>query len=151
MTPELWNPPGSFIVYMNVMLYDLSVWLAVLLLVWPIPLFVLAWVRLPRFEYGSDVRQWQRFAYLLALSFASLSTLAYSAYWARWTCSLYRIIVPFSASIILDRFMRASLLLSAVAILGVVAGRGPHRILLALATLWVMSQLWLHSPVLHWA
>jgi len=30
-------------------------------------------------------------------------------------------------------------------------GRGPHRIPLVLATLWVMFQLWMHGGIIHWA
>jgi hypothetical protein len=55
------------------------------------------------------------------------------------------------ALLILERFLYLSRLLSAVAIICFFIGRGPYRFLVALTTLWVTLQIWVHDDIIHWA
>jgi len=71
----------------------------------------------------------------VALVAASVGTLAYLGYWRWRVCGLYQITLPFTALLALERFLYASRLLSAVAIVGLFIGRGPYRVLVTLATL----------------
>ena len=87
----------------------------------------------------------------MALVAASVSTLAYLGYWGLRVWGLYQITLPFTALLTLERFLYAGRLLSAVAIVGLFIGRGPYRVLVTLATLWVMLQLWTHDGIIHWA
>jgi hypothetical protein len=133
------------------MLFDLEVWLAGLFLLFPVPVLGVAWARSHRFYSGHRIQQRQKNLYLVALVAASVSTLGYLGYWGWRICGLYRIMLPFMALLILERFLYLSRLLSAVAMICFFIGRGPYRVLVALTTLWVMLQIWLYDGIIHWA
>jgi hypothetical protein len=133
------------------MFHDLEVWLAGLSLLFPVPVFGVAWARSCRFYSDREIKQRQENLYLVALMAASVSTLAYLGYWGWRVCGLYRITLPLMALLILERFLYLSRLLSAVAIICFYIGRGPYRVLVVLTTLWVTLQIWMHDGIIHWA
>ena len=133
------------------MLYDLEVWLAGSILLLPVVVLGLAWARSSRFYSSHPIPQRQRILYRVALVAASVSALAYVGYWGWRVCGLYRIMLPFSALLLLDRFLYLSRLLSAVAIVCFLIGRGPYRGMTTLTTLWVTLQIWVHREIIHWA
>ncbi|HYM77367.1 MAG TPA: hypothetical protein VE377_15440 [Candidatus Dormibacteraeota bacterium] len=133
------------------MLYDLKVWLTGLILLLPIPVLALAWMRRSRFYAGHEVQERQKTLYLAALLAASLSAAAYLEFWSWRVCGLYGITPPLAVLLILERFLFVTRLLSAIAIVCFFLGRGPYRLLLILTTLWVTVQIWMHSRIIHWA
>lgn len=133
------------------MLYDMEVWVSGLILLSPVVVLGIAWAKSREFYSGKPVHQRQKLLYLVALVAASVSTLAYLGYWGWRVCGLYQITLPFTALLTLERFLYASRLLSGIAIVLLFIGRGPHRVLVTLATLWVMLQLWTHDGIIHWA
>lgn len=133
------------------MLYDMEVWVAGLILLAPVVVLGTAWAKRRQFYSGKPIHQRQKLMYLVALVAASASTLSYLGYWGWRVCELYQITLPFTALLTLDRFLYAGRVLSAVALVGLFIGRGPHRFLVALATLWIMLQLWTHDGIIHWA
>ena len=133
------------------MLHDLSVWLEGLTLLSPILVFGLAWARINRYYHGGQVQRRQRLFYMAALVAGSVSTLAYLGYWSWRVCQMYHATLPFVGLLTLERLIHVSRTLSFVAIACLVFGRGPYRILLVLATLWVTFQLWMHGDIIHWA
>lgn len=133
------------------MLYDLEVWAVGLVLFSPAVVLRLAWARRCRFYGGKTIPGRRKAFYFTALVAASVSTLAYFGYWGWRVCGLNHIALPFTALLAIERFMYVGRLLSAVAIVCLFVGRGPHRALVVLATLWVMLQLWIHGGIIHWA
>jgi len=133
------------------MFYDMEVPVAGLILFLPVLVLGIAWARSRQFYNGNAIYPWQKLLYLVALVAASMSTLAYLGYWGWRVRRLYQIALPFTALLTLERFLYASRLLSAVAIVGLFIERGLHRILVTLATLWVMLQLRMHDGIIHWA
>jgi hypothetical protein len=133
------------------MLYDLKVWLAGLILLLPGVVLGFAWVKSSRFYISQNISARQKFLFRVALTAASISTVAYFGYWGWRVCGIYQFILPYSALFILDRLLLLGRLLSGVAIVCFLAGRGPYRVLATLATVWVALQIWLHGGVIHWA
>ena len=133
------------------MLYDLGVWLAALILLSPILVFGLAWAKINRFYNGNQVQRRQRVSYMVALVAGSASTLAYLGYWGWRVCQMYHATIPFVALLTIERLMYVSRALSIAAIVCLLIGRGPYRVLVVLATLWVMFQVWVHGGIIHWA
>jgi hypothetical protein len=133
------------------MLFDLGVWIGSLIILLPVPVLGLAWTRRCRFYQDRPAQHRQRVFYFLALATASASTLAYLGYWAWRVYGLYQVTFPFIFLLTLERSMYACRLLSASAVLFLLFGRGPYRVLVLLTTLWVMLQLWVHGGVIHWA
>jgi hypothetical protein len=133
------------------MLYDLGVWAVGLFLSSPVAVLGVAWARSRQFYDSRLVERPQKVLYCVALATASLSVLPYLGYWAVRVCLLYQIKVPFSTLLAVARSVYAGRLLSAMAIVCLLIGRGPYRILVALAVLWVMLQLWIHGDLIHWA
>ncbi len=133
------------------MLYDLQVWLGGLLIAAPIVALVAAWARIRQFYPSRLVRPRHERLYILALALASVSSLGYLGSWAWWTANLYSISIPIRVSLMLERFIRAGVLLSAAATGCLLIGRGPYRVLLVLTTLLMMAYLWSHIHLLHWA
>jgi hypothetical protein len=133
------------------MAYDLSVWLAGVILLLPIAVFGLAWARYKQFYQRHEIRRNQRRLYLMALLTGSLSTVAHAGYWSWQVGQLYHAVVPFGALLTLERSMSVARVSSIAAIICVLIGRGPYRIPVLLATLWVTFQLWMHKTVIHWA
>ena len=88
---------------------------------------------------------------MVALVAGSASTLAYLGYWSWRVCDLYHATLPFVALLTLERLMYVSRALSIGAIVCLLIVRGPYRIPLVLASLWVMFQLWVHGGIIHWA
>ena len=88
---------------------------------------------------------------MVALVAGSASTLAYLGYWGWRVCQMYRVTLPFVALLTIERLMYVSRALSVVAIVCLLIGRGPYRVPVVLATLWVMFQLWVHGGIIHWA
>ena len=117
----------------------------------PILLFGLAWTKINRFYQSRQVQRRQKLFYLVALVAGSVSTLAYLGYWSWRVCQMYHGTLPFIALLTLERLIYVSRVLSMAAIASLLIGRGPYRILLVLATLWVMFQLWMHGGIIHWA
>lgn len=133
------------------MLFGLEVWLAGLILLLPGIVLGIAWVKNGRFYSSHNIAAPQRVLFRVALITASISTLAYFGYWGWRVCGMYHIVFPFSALLVLDRFLFLSRFFSALAIICFLIGRGPYRVLTTLATVWVMLQIWLHGGVIHWA
>jgi hypothetical protein len=133
------------------MLYDLEVFLVGSILLLPVVVIGLAWGRSSRFYRNHPIPQRQRIFYRVALVAASVSVLAYVGYWSWRVCGLYRIMLPSLILLSLERFLQLSKLFSAVAIICFLIGRGPHRVLVTLTTLWVTLQVWLHGGIIHWA
>ncbi|SPF39322.1 membrane hypothetical protein [Candidatus Sulfotelmatobacter kueseliae] len=133
------------------MLYDLSVWLAGLILLTPILVFGLAWARISRYYHGRQVHRRQKISYMAALVAGSVSTLAYLGYWSWRVCQMYHATLPLIGLLTLDRLIYVSRALSMATIACLLFGRGPYRMPLALATLWVTFQLWVHGDIIHWA
>ena len=132
------------------MIYDLGVWISGLILLFPVVVLGLAWARRKTFYRKSAAKRTQEIVYLVALVASSASTLAYLGYWGWRLCQLYQITLPFMVMLTIERSMRVCRMLSAIAIVCFLIGRGPYRIVLALATLWVMLQLW-RDGIIHWA
>jgi hypothetical protein len=132
------------------MIYALGVWIGGLILLFPVAVVGLAWARRKAFYRNSTTKHGQKILYLVALIAASVSTLAYLGYWGWRICQLYQITLPFTVLLTLERSVRICRILSATAIICFLIGRGPYRILLALATLWVLLQLW-RGGIIHWA
>ncbi len=133
------------------MLYNLGIWIVGLMLLSPVFVLGLAWLGIRRFYVGRQTHKRGKLFYLTALLAASVSTLTYLCYWGWRLCELYRITVPFMVLLTLDRSIYVCRFLSALAIVGLLIGRGPCRVLVVLATLWVMFQLWAHGGIIHWA
>jgi hypothetical protein len=133
------------------MLYTLGVWIVGLLLVSPVFVLGLAWARIRWFYASRQTSQRGKLFYLTALAAASVSTLTYLCYWGWRLCELYQITLPFVVLLTLDRSIFVCEFFSAFAIVGLLIGRGPCRVLVVLATFWVMFQLWAHGGVIHWA
>lgn len=133
------------------MAYDLSVWLAGVILLLPIIVFGLAWARIKRFYERGETRRQQRRLYVTALLAGSLSTVAYIGYWGWRVCELYHATVPLPVLLALDRLIYVARAASIAAIVCLLIGRGPYRVPVLLATLWVTIQLWAHGGIIHWA
>jgi uncharacterized membrane-anchored protein len=88
---------------------------------------------------------------MVALVAGSASTLAYLGYWSWRACQVYRVTLPFVALLTIERLMYVSRALSIAAIVCLLIGRGPYRVSVVLATLWVTFQLWVHDGIIHWA
>jgi len=131
------------------MLYDLGVWLAGLILLAPILVFGMAWAKITRFYDRTQVQRRQKLFYLVALVAGSVSGLAYLGYWGWRLCQMYHV-VPFIGLLALERLIYASRLLSVAAIICLLNGRGPYRLLVVLATVWMMFHLWVHGGIVHW-
>jgi|KBSMisStaDraftv2_1062788.scaffolds.fasta_scaffold36772_2 hypothetical protein len=131
--------------------YGLRIWLVGLVLLLPVAVLGLAWAKSSRFFSTHTTARRQRILYLVALVSASVSALAYLCYWGWRVCRLYGVVLPLSPLIVLDRFLLLSRLLSIVAIVCFVIGKGPYRVLVILATLWIAVQIWVHDGVIHWA
>jgi len=133
------------------MLYNLGIWIVGVMLLSPAFVLSLAGLRIGRFYVSRRIHKRDKFFYLTALLAASVSTLTYLCYWGWRLCELYRITVPFIVLLNLDRSIYVCRFVSALAVVGLLIGRGPCRVLVVLATLWVMFQLWAHGGVIHWA
>jgi hypothetical protein len=132
------------------MAYDLSVWLAGLILLLPIIVFGLAWARIkPLYERG-ETRRRQRRLYVTALLTGSLSTVAYIGYWSWRVCELYHATIPLPVLLTLDRLIYVARAAPIAAIVCLLIGR-PYRIPVLLAALWVTFQVWAHGSMIHWA
>jgi hypothetical protein len=132
------------------MVSDLGVWISGLILLFPVVVLGTAWATRRGFSRNSATKHWQEILYLVALVAASASTLSYLGHWGWRLCQLYEITLPFMVLLTLDWSIRVCRMLSAAAIVGFLIGRGPYRIPLALAMLWVMLQLW-RGGIIHWA
>src|SRR5688572_26484654 len=101
---------------------EAQVWFGVLLLLSPVVVFAVAWVRSHSFYTHNTVRQRQKTLYVVALALASVSTLPYLGFWCWWTAKLYRVTVPFRLELTLERFILASLLFCAASIVCLLIG-----------------------------
>lgn len=133
------------------MAYDLGVWLAGVILLLPIIVFGLAWARIKRFYDRGETRRHQRRLYIAALLAGSLSTVAYMGYWTWRVCTIYHATVPLPVLLALDHLIYVARAASIAAIVCLLIGRGPYRIAVLLATLWVTFQLWVRGGIIHWA
>lgn len=133
------------------MLDYLELSLACLILSLPVFVLAVAWNGRTRYYNTYVVRRAQRTAYTVALVTASLSTAAYIGYWSWRICGLYRVTLPLTLVIIVDRLLLVGCPLSVVSIVCLLIGRGPYRLPLTLSTLWVTLQVWLHRGTVHWA
>lgn len=133
------------------MAYDLGLWLAGVILLFPIIVFVLAWARIKRSYERGETRHLYRRLYIASLLTGSLSTAAYIGYWCRRVCELYHAAIPLRVLLALDRSIYVARVASIVAIVCLLAGRGPYRVPVLLAILWVTFQLWTHGGIIHWA
>ena len=133
------------------MAYELSVWLTGAILLLPMIVFGLAWARTKRFYERGETQRKQRILYVGALVAGSLSTVAYVGYWSWRVCELYHAIIPLPVLLVLDRLIYLGRAASIVTIVCLLIGRGPYRIPVLLATLWVTFQLWAHGGIVHWA
>jgi hypothetical protein len=133
------------------MLFAFGVWVIGVILISPILIFGLAWAKTTRFYRNRQVPYKQKFFYLAALIGGSVSTLAYVGYWSFRVGQLYHITFPLLAQLAIDRLIYASQLFCTASLVCLLFGRGPYRVPLALATLWVMFQLWVHGGIIHWA
>jgi hypothetical protein len=131
------------------MAYDFGVWLAGLILALPVAIFGLAWAKINQFYQPGHVRTVQRRSYLIALSTASISMLAYVAYWSWRVCELYHATIPFAALLALERSVYLAKGFSIVAVGCLLIGRGPFRIPVLVSTVWIALQLWAHGDVIH--
>jgi hypothetical protein len=111
----------------------------------------LALAKINPFYHSRRIQRRQKLFYLVALVAGSVSTLAYLGYWSWRVCQTYHATLPFIALLTLERLIYVSRVLSMAAIACLLIGQGPYRILLVLATLWVMFQLWMHGGIIHWA
>lgn len=133
------------------MAYDLSVWFAGVILLQPIIVFGLVWTSIKRFYKRGETPRHQRRLYVTALLAGSLSTVAYMGYWSWRVCKLYHAIIPLPVLLTLDRLIYVARAASIAAIVCLLIARGPYRIPVLLATLWVTFQLWAHGSIIHWA
>src|ERR1700676_3824447 len=133
------------------MAYDLSVWLGGVILLLPTIVFGLAWARIKRFYERGESRRQQRRLYVTALLAGSLSTVPYIRYWGWRVCELYHATIPLPVLLAPDRLIYVARAASIAAIVCLLIGRGPYRIPVLLATLWVTMQLWAHGGIIHWA
>ena len=133
------------------MLLNLEVWLAALVIILPAIVDGFSCAAAPRYYRSRQVPGTQKSTYLAGLIIASAGALVQVNYWAWRVSALYRLKVPLPALIVLDRCLYPSAVLSSVAIVCFFIGRGPYRLLLALAALLVALQIWIHGGVLHWA
>jgi hypothetical protein len=131
------------------MAYDLSVWLTGVILLLPMVVFGLAWAAIKRFYERGETRREQRRFYIAALFGGSLSTITYIGYWSWRVCQLYHATIPLPVLLALDRSIYAARAASIAAVLLLLIGRGPYRIPVFLATLWVTFQLWAHGGIIH--
>lgn len=131
------------------MAYDLGVWLAGVILMLPIIVLGSAWARIKRFYDRGETRRYQRRLYVTALLAGSLSTVAYMGYWTWRVCILYHATVPLPVLLALDHLIYVARAASIAAIVCLLIGRGPYRIPVLLATLWVTFQLWVHGGIIH--
>jgi len=132
------------------MIYDLEVWTGGLILLLPVVMLGLAWANRKGFNRNHSSKHRQQIFYLVALVTASASISVYLAYWSWRFCQLYKITPPFLILLTLERSIRVCTILSAIATVCFLIGRGPYRMLLALAMLWVLLQLW-RSGIILWA
>ena len=128
------------------MLYDLGVCLAGLILFSPILAFGLAWAKIDGSYSNRQVQRRQkdssdrgfversRLHWLLEL--ACLSDISHH--------------VAFIALLTLERLIYLSRAVSIAAIGCLVIGRGPYRVRVLLAVLWVTLPLWVHDGIIHW-
>jgi uncharacterized membrane-anchored protein len=139
------------------MLFALQVWLAALIILLPAFVDGLSWATTRRFYRTHHVSRSQKNSYLAGLVVVSASTFIYLGYFAWRICALYQVRLPFYLLIALDRSLFPAGLLSALAIIGFFAGRGPYRLAMAIAGLWVAGQIWIHgglsfhNAIIHWA
>ena len=131
------------------MAYDISVWLAGVILLLPMVVFGLAWAPIKRFYERAETRCEQRRFYIAALFAGSLSTIAYIGYWSWRLGQLYHATVSLPVLLALDRSIYAARAASIAAVVFLLIGRGPYRIPVFLATLWVTFQLWAHGSIIH--
>ena len=75
----------------------------------------------------------------------------YIGYWSWRVCQLYHAVIPLPVLLGLDRLIYVAKPASIAAMVCLLIGRGPYRIQVLLATLWVTLQLWVHGGILHWA
>jgi len=87
---------------------------------------------------------------LIALTGALLSAVADIGYWSWRVCHIYHTTLPFIALLTLERLIYLSRAVSIVAIECLLIGRGPYRVQVLLAVLWVTLQLWVHDGIIHW-
>jgi hypothetical protein len=133
------------------MSFDVVIWIAGLVLSFPILVLGIAWERCGRFSESGETQRRQKLFYLMGLVAASVSTLAYLGYWIWRLCGLYHITVAFVLLLILERSIYICRLLSVFALACFLVGRGPLRVLVFLATFWVMIYLWAQGGIIHWA
>ena len=126
-------------------------WLAGVILLLPLVVFGLAWATIKRFYERGETRRKQRRFYIAALFEGSLSTIVYIGYWSWRVWRLYHVTVPLPVLLALDRSIYAARAASIAAIVFLPIGRGPSRIPVFLATLWVTFQLWVHGSIIHQA
>jgi hypothetical protein len=107
------------------MLFDLAVWVAIVLLTLPILVFAVAWLSTPHFYRRYCVSLLQRVFYHAALTSASICAVSYVWFWIRHL-SAYATPVPSRADLILEQFMYVSILCSLIELLCLAVGRGPH-------------------------
>ncbi|HVO82037.1 MAG TPA: hypothetical protein VMT28_14980 [Terriglobales bacterium] len=117
----------------------------------PLVVFGLACAKVNRYYNRKQVQRQQKVFYLVALAAGSVSTLAYVGYWGWRVFQMNHATVPFIALLTLERLIYASRVLSIAALGCLLVGRGPYRIPLALAILWVTVHLWAHGSIIHWA
>lgn len=125
------------------MVEDALAYLAFCLIWLPAGVLLLAWMRSHQFYATKHVDRPYKVIYVAALVLASFSTLAYMSYWCVWACEVRHVSVPLWGSLALGQIMGAGIVISAVAIVGVLVGRGPYRVLVGLASAWVLLELWI--------
>jgi hypothetical protein len=133
------------------MAYELSVWLGGVILLLPIVVFGLAWATIKPFYERRETPPKQRRFYIAALFAGSLSTVAYIGYCSWRVCQLYHATIPSPVLLALERSMYAARAASITAVILLLIGRGPYRIPVFLATIWMTFQLWAHGSIIHWA
>ena len=134
----------------RLMLFGLIVALAGLLLLSPLFILSLAW-KSRKFQARQSAGRLQKILYRAALLAALTSALGYLGNWGWRACSLYSIALPFVVLLGIERLMFVGRFLSAAAVVCFLFGRGPYRLAVLLATVWVMLQIWIHGGIIHWA
>jgi len=86
----------------------------------------------------------------IARTGALLSAVASIGYWSWRVCQIYHTTLPFIALLTLERLIYLSRAVSIAAIGCLVIGRGPYRVRVLLAVLWVTLPLWVHDGIIHW-
>ena len=133
------------------MLYELGVWFAALILLSPLIPFGLAWAKINHYDHNGGLQRRQRFFYLIALAAGSENTLAYLGYWSWRVCQLYHATLPLMVLLSLEQWIHVSRAASTAAVACLLISRGPYRVLMVLATLWMTFQLWQRGDIIHWA